>query len=161
MTLWTKAEATTLKRMWMTGASARDIAKALDRTEDAVMGKASRMGLARPTGYRYRRFRLWTKEEDARLMEMVKANVPWSEIAYQLGRSYAAVNRRGYLIDAPGRKSPLWTAEDDATLAVLWLSSTRTRHIAESLGRSVEAVQMRAVKIGLRRPEGYNWRKAA
>jgi hypothetical protein len=161
MNPWTKAEATTLTRMWTTGSVMTDIAVVLGRSANSVSNKAQRMGLKRPAGYRYRRFKLWTDEEDARLMEMVKANVPWSEIAYQLGRSYAAVNRRGYLIDAPGRKSPLWTAEDDATLAVMWLSSARTRHIAEALGRSVEAVQMRAVKIGLKRPEGYHWRKAA
>ena len=45
---WTEEETQTLKKLWGTGISARQIAVEIGRTRGAIIGRANRMGLSKP-----------------------------------------------------------------------------------------------------------------
>ena len=45
---WTEEETRTLKKLWGTGISARQIAVEIGRTRGAIIGRANRMGLSKP-----------------------------------------------------------------------------------------------------------------
>lgn len=45
---WTEQETQTLKKLWGTGITAREIGVTLNRSRGAVIGRANRMGLSKP-----------------------------------------------------------------------------------------------------------------
>ena len=45
---WTEEETQTLKKLWGTGISARQIAVEIGRTRGAIIGRSNRMGLSKP-----------------------------------------------------------------------------------------------------------------
>lgn len=120
--------------------SIHDIAKALNRSLNAVQTRKTKLGL---TG----RQRPWT-EADKNFLEE-NNHLSNKELAAQLDRSVdevAAMRRR----KAGGNKKPPWTPEQEEYLQEHW-GQISISAIAKKLGRSVVAIKGRASKLGLGR----------
>ncbi len=93
---WTEEEFNTLERLWWRGLGAVAISKRLDRTPDAIKGKANLKGFKRKSPIKlFNSYsRLWTAEQEDELRELRKAGVAVFRIATALGRTRRAVSMR-------------------------------------------------------------------
>lgn len=136
-TPWTAPETRRVKDLWAAGMTAADIARALGKSRNAVLGKIGRLGLSRngvsirrPEGRgpakraalpapRPRRF-AWSRDHQHRLVGLWKEGLAADEIAARLGCTEALVVERATAaglatVEAPERhSSPRWFARNDA-----------------------------------------------
>lgn len=105
-----------------------------------------------------RRRRIWTKEEDARVIEVLKQHTKLQDVANELqdelDRTWGAIMNRARLLaqDLPefvqASTRRRWTVEEDAYLRQHW-DDTSPKELAEVLDRSVGAIKMRGSVLGL------------
>jgi GcrA cell cycle regulator len=93
---WTGENIETMRRLWLDGRSARDIAALIGApSRNSVIGKLHRIGLdgrregGAPTANHIAQ--RWTPEEDARVAEMRRAGASSTHIANEIGRTAAAI----------------------------------------------------------------------
>ncbi len=133
--------------------SVADIALLLGRTQGAVNGRATVLGLRRDKASTS-----WTEVDDAYLREHY-AQLGAAKCAAQLGRTAGAVSARATALNLSFRAASRgraiggrakWTSQDDAELQALW-TRMRSEEIAGRLHRSLGSVVARAVRLGLKR----------
>lgn len=91
----------------------------------------------RADAYMYKR--LWTKEEDKRLLDLVNQGKGYKEISFALKRTGNSIKRRCYDLGYPKpKKQPpkLWTETEMEKLKELWLKGYQPCIIAEELDKS-------------------------
>lgn len=91
----------------------------------------------RADAYMYKR--LWTNEEDKRLLDLVNQGKGYKEISFALKRTGNSIKRRCYDLGYPKpKKQPpkLWTETEMEKLKELWLKGYQPCIIAEELDKS-------------------------
>ena len=104
---WTPLELEVLRRDWQPGKNNSLLAARLGRSETAVKGRASWLGLTKPNGFKH-----WSPWDDERLRDMV-GRLPPEQVAKRLGRSVTSVKARAGRIGASWRDRDNWyTAQE-------------------------------------------------
>ena len=146
--VWTEGEIKTLKHLYPYR-SAETIAERLDRTPEAIRGKAKKL--------RLKKAQKWTPREIDYLKSyyLEKGAI---YIAEQLGRTPKAVRIKAMLLKLTRSRKPsvkrAWTEKEDKLLKNLY-SELTTKQVAEKLGRSMTTVRGRAGKLGLVKQERW------
>jgi hypothetical protein len=100
-----------------------------------------------------RRGRRWSAAEVSLLLQLASENLPGSEIAARMSRSYAGVQEKAWSLGArigkPRRLRTAWTSADDAWVAQLARAGITRRAAAALMGRDVGTVRRRLKTLGL------------
>ena len=153
---WTAEEDDLLRRCWPDPAvDTRELARRLGRTKGALQFRSDLLNIHRP--FRGQRLgRVWTAEEDARLLEMCNASHSDARIARELGRRRDSVRRRRKSLTLwrdcrkegdPVRPGLPWTEKEDARLLNLMNQGWNSVRIGRDLGRSPAAVNLRKARM--------------
>ena len=101
------------------------------------------------------RWRIWTPDEERRLVELYQSGVAIEDIARRLQRSTHAVEvratkirRRGTFASfGPRGRARTWTTDEERRLIELYRSGSSFKDICRRLGRSRDSVSWRASEI--------------
>lgn len=91
LTPWTDDEVEEIARMFDAGATERQIAIAMGRSENSVAGKIRRLrnhGMIKRPKYVCKK---WSDQEEQKMLEMYQSNVATKDIAETLGRTETAI----------------------------------------------------------------------
>lgn len=137
-------EGAKMREMARSGMSVQQIARALLESTAVVkywVAKDDRPG-PRPHA--------WTRQEEARLVELLASGKDSSTVAEELGRTKLAVHSKMFKVRHPGvrdrdsaavpYKTHWWTAEEETRLTELLAGKKTAAAIAEELGRTKPAV---------------------
>lgn len=110
---------------------------------------------------------IWTKEENERLEKLYYANLPYPEIADQLGRSTRAIEAhcKQFInvgkLERRDRRYPVWTHEMYQKLEVMWRDEGKSGQVcAEALGVTRSSVLSAVRRRNLHRdPNAYKNKK--
>jgi hypothetical protein len=144
---WSQSEDGVVRRLYPQGVAIREIARQLQRSEDAVGERRRTLGLpARP------RQRPWSETEDEVLRAAIAAGLPASVLADALGRDAEQVRRRRRRMLGPSIRPRAYTPAEDASIRAAWQAGPDVPVLARRLGRSEGSIRLRAQKLGLHRP---------
>jgi DNA-binding CsgD family transcriptional regulator len=96
-----------------------------------------------------RKARLYTAEEDAKIIEMRKAGHTYEEIAIALDRTLTGVQTRAAKAGHPVQRLETWREEDAAVLRRMNAEGATDFQISLATGRSVKAVQHYRLNNGI------------
>lgn len=143
---WTREEIRYLTENWNAGMF-KEIMESLGRTEDSIMRKARRLGLAMHKKEDDLKKRRWTGEEDKFIINYYK-KMPSEEIASYTGRTASAVRKRAQALKLSAEVSR-WSREEEQILFEKW-GMVNIDTIARKLNRSRNAVLLKACHMSLR-----------
>ena len=144
---WTRPEEAVLARLYRDGVAVRDIAQRLGRSEDAVNARRRHLAIAA------RRVRAaWSEREDAVLAAATQVGLPASLVAERLARPVGQVRWRRRALGLVSPAACPYTADEDAAIRSTVASDGGLEALARRLGRTSGALRLRAVKLGLLRP---------
>ncbi|SHI90694.1 hypothetical protein [Wenxinia saemankumensis] len=147
---WSKEQKATLTRMHRRGATAPQIAVKVGRSVRAVENRLTKL---RAEGKAGRSGRIWTEEERARGLALLRDRVTHPEIARRLGRTERSIAAFAGQCRADGSLSytpPNRGRQDEALFERLWSCGTISiAEIAAHFGITHQAVSQRARTRGL------------
>lgn len=144
---WSAHEETALTRAYQAGVAVREIARELQRSEDAVNARRRALGLTAR-----RSARPWLREEDALLAAATREGLPAALVAERLGRPLSQVRWRRRALRVTRPPSRRYSAEEDALVRAASSRGGDLQQLARRLGRSPDALRLRAARLGLHQP---------
>jgi len=139
---WTNKELERLRELHAQGKTLIDTAIDLNRSPGSVDSKLRSLGLTpRNKGI----YRLWTPEEEARLIRLRQQGLSARDVAKKLKRSPGAVQMRTTLLTREGRYTPtprerVWTPEEEARLVKYLFEGLSYMDIGLRLGRTRNSI---------------------
>lgn len=135
--------------------SINEVAQRMDRSIFAVKKKMSELGLKSKVRKRHEGKRIWTKEEEAKLVRAIYDKSSTKVIAKSLGKSTKAIRikamRMGYSLEFNS-----WTEEEIDTLTKMVSEGKSWNEISKAIGRPIPACQNKRDRLWLK-PNRKGW----
>lgn len=138
---WEQEEVELLKMWVKEGWTYKDIANELDRTENTVKNKASRLGITK------KRIKHWDFKEEQILKDLFNKSFTVKQIAEKMDRSYNSVKHKIARLHESEKRN--WNRLDILNLKVKFYQGKTDKDIAKFLNRGVASIEAKRKSLNL------------